>query len=354
MTFTSQSQLKINLAALGRNWEKFNKLGSSNTSAVVKADAYGLGAREVTKVLQECGCDTFFVAHYEEAIEARKFIAANAKIYVLNGVFENQCDGMVEFDIIPIINSYEQLEIWQTNTKQQNYALHIDTGMNRLGLRHDDSFDNDYFKDFPPHLILSHLACGSDINSQLNKTQLERFKNAAQIFPNSLKSLSASAGSLLGNEYHFDIIRPGIGLYGGNPLDDCANIFNTIVELKSPIIQTRKVKKGESIGYGASFIAKKEMQIGIVSLGYADGFLRNASNKGFGFIDGKMCKILGRVSMDLIAIDLSETKDIKTGDYVEFLGDNITIDMQANHANTISYEFLTRLGTRFKRIYHYD
>lgn len=352
MSDHTQSVLDINLSAMARNWSKFSKLGAKTTAAVIKADAYGLGAKEAARAFQDVGCKDFFVAHFDEAIKARSFISASSRIFVLNGVFSNQSEIMAEFDLIPIINSIEQYEIWENQNLP--FALHIDTGMNRLGLRFDEynNFEK-ISKNANLKLVLSHLACGSDPNSSKNITQLSLFKDACEYFECE-KSLSASGGALLGDDYLFDLIRPGIGLYGGNPHDFGDNFSEAVVNLKSPILQTRIVKKGESIGYGASFIAKKNMNIATVALGYADGFLRSASNSGFAIIKNTKCKILGRVSMDLIAIDISNIEGVKFGDEVEFLGKNALIDDQANCANTISYEFLTRLGNRFKRNYFYE
>ena len=352
MSANSQAQLDINLSAMARNWSKFAKLGAKNTAAVIKADAYGLGAKEAARAFQDIGCKDFFVAHFEEAVKARSFISASSRIFVLNGCFENQTEIMNEFDLIPIINSIEQYEIWEKIKRP--FALHIDTGMNRLGLRFDEYSNFEKIsKNENLSLVLSHLACGSDPNSSKNITQLSLFKDACEYFECD-KSLSASGGALLGDDFLFDLIRPGIGLYGGNPHDFGENFSEAVVTLKSPILQTRLVKKGESIGYGASFIAKKDMNIATVALGYADGFLRSASNSGFAIIKETKCQILGRVSMDLIAIDLSNLEGVKFGDMAEFLGKNALIDDQANCANTISYEFLTRLGNRFKRNYFYE
>lgn len=356
MPFSSQSILKINLAALTRNWQKFDNLGAHTTSAVIKANAYGIGANECSKALQNAGCKDFFVANLIEAIEARKFISANCKIYVLNGFFDKQEDLFYEFDLIPVLNSIEQFEIFTSKLPNQPYAIHFDTGMNRQGIRFDD-FDN-INKIInainQPLLIISHLACASNIDASLNEIQNIRFKEIQKYFPNSKFSLSASAGALIGNEYLYDLIRPGIGLYGGNPIVNKPNIFEPVVEIHAPLIQIREVKTGESIGYGATYIASKNMKIGIIPIGYADGFIRAAQNGGKAYLNNNETQILGRISMDLIAINLENIDNVHNGDFVELLGKNISIDNQANCANTISYEFLTRLGTRFNRIYHYD
>jgi alanine racemase len=352
MTLASQSLLHINLGAVARNWQKYHALGAPITAAVIKANAYGLGAKEIGSTLYDQGARVFFVAHINEAVEARNFLPNDAQIYVLNGFFDGEGEFFNKYNISPIINSLPQYEIWAKQNPNCEFALHIDTGMNRLGLRFDD------FKNFEqiaknPNLkfIMSHLACASDKNSSMNKLQYGKFVKASQYFENIPKSLSASAGALLGKEYLFDIIRPGIGLYGSNPLDDCENIFETVATLTSPILQIRHVKIGESIGYGATFFAKRDMQIAIVALGYADGFIRHSSNVGFAYFNGKKTPILGRVSMDLIAIDISNIENAKETNQIEFIGENALIDKIAQAAETISYEFLTRLGSRFERKY---
>ncbi|MBN8649423.1 MAG: alanine racemase [Caulobacterales bacterium] len=356
MQTSGQSILKINLAALVRNWNKFKNLGAPITSAVIKANAYGIGAKECAISLQEAGCTNFFVAHLEEAIEARKFISANCRIFVLNGIFDQQSDLFLEFDLIPILNSIEQFDLFQNKIANHKYGLHIDTGMNRLGIRYDD-FD-DIFKikasKNQPILIMSHLASASNRDALQNTIQNARFQTLKSHFDKCDFSLSASAGSLLGQDFLYDLIRPGIGLYGGNPMDNEANLFEPLVQILSPIIQIRKVKKDETIGYGASFKAQKDIEIGILPIGYADGIIRAIGNCGKAFINGQITNILGRISMDLIAIDLENIKSAKLGDFVEIYGPNIKIDDQANCANTISYELLTRLGSRFKKIYHHD
>lgn len=345
MTELTKSVLSIDLSAIANNWNWFkNNCPNSEIAGVVKANAYGLGLIRVAQRLYDEGCRTFFVAHAQEGIELRQSLGTAVKIFILNGVFHDEIPYFKDYKLLPILNSMEQFDIWNNNGE---FGIHIDTGMNRLGFRYDEisakCFEN-------AALVMSHLACASDISHELNQIQLARFVAATHAVKNTKLSLSASAGAMLGNEFQFDLIRPGIGLYGGNPLDNCENKMQCVVSLEAPIIQTRFVKKEESIGYGASYIARNDMEIAILAIGYADGFLRSASNRGVAYLRDKKVSILGRVSMDLIAIDVTDI-GAKMGDNVEMLGKNVTIDEQAANMGTISYEILTRLGSRYKKEY---
>jgi alanine racemase len=343
--------IDINLDAIAQNWRYFNKIApEAVVSGVIKADAYGLGVDKVAHRLQNIGCNNYFVATLKEAIEARQAISASSQLFVLGGFFDSEIDIFSEFDLIPVINSVEQLEFVKGSNLK--LALHIDTGMNRLGLRPEQAVDMaKEINNLNLALVMSHLVSSSERDATLNKKQLEVFTQASSYF-NVPKSLSASGGTLLGKEYHFDIVRPGIGLYGGAPIDNEETPLEPVVTLYAPILQVRGVKAGESVGYSAAYVAKQDMKIATIGLGYADGFLRSAGNKGIAYVDGKICPILGKVSMDMIAIDISDCDtDIKCGNFVELLGKNVKLDEQAKNMGTISYEILTRLGNRFKRNY---
>lgn len=345
-----QSKTIINLKAISDNWRFYDNLSlNTEAAAVVKANAYGLGAEKITPILQQNGCRTFFISQINEGLELRKILGEEAHIYALNGVLEYEVSSFLSANIIPVLNSHDQIELWRLNGKGRPFAIHIDTGMNRLGIRFDEAT---FHKDITPHLIISHLACSSNPNDEFNKIQLDRFLKIKDQFPNARFSLSASAGALLGDDYLFDLIRPGIGLYGANPFDYGVNQMRNVVTLQSPILQIRDIKKGESIGYGRSFIAQNDVKIATISQGYADGFLRSGSNSGFGIFENIKCPILGRVSMDLICLDISHiTNSIKTGQMIELLGPNALIDEQATALGTISYEILTRLGDRSEWVY---
>lgn len=344
-----QSELLIDLEALVYNWQYYKNLcKNSEIAAVVKANSYGLGIEKCAQKLEKAGCKLFFVAHISEGIELRNYINKSSQIFVLNGIFENEKVVFKQYNLIPIINDFSQIEYWD-----DDLYIHIDTGMNRLGIRFDECDNLIKYQD-RIKFIMSHLACSSDISNEYNGVQLERFKKAASLFPNAKKSFSASAGALISSDYRFDIIRQGIALYGGNPLDTEFNELKPVAILNSPILQIRLLKENETQGYGASFKTDKDIKIAIVALGYADGFLRSASNSGYASINGIECPIIGRISMDLIAINIDNIENVKTGDNVEFLGANTKLDKQAEAMQTINYEILTRLGNRFNKKYIND
>ncbi|KAF0099617.1 MAG: alanine racemase [Hyphomonadaceae bacterium] len=301
--FASQPELAINLDALIANWQFFKDLGNAEVSAVVKANAYGLGIEKCALALHDAGCNIFFVAHLSEGIVLRKMLSWRAKIYVLNGFIGGEIQYFREYDLIPVLNNFEQIQSHQD--QKTPCAIHIDTGMNRLGIRFDEAEKCEkLLAGQSVEMIMSHLACASEPAHTLNDLQLVRFRQICDLFPNAQKSLSASAGALIGPKYHFDLLRPGIGLYGSNPNDNPINPMRPVLTLRAPIIQLRELKSGEAFGYGATFTASKTTKIAVIALGYADGFLRSASNSGFAVIDGVKCPIIGRVSMDLIALDI--------------------------------------------------
>lgn len=349
-TTRSQARLQIDLDALGDNYIYFKSLcQTSEAAGVVKANGYGLGSEKCAQKLVEIGCENLFVAHILEGIQLRKTLKKVCHITVLNGFFSDEISKFQEFDLTPTINNLDQLELWQKYSNGRECALHVDTGMNRLGLSQEEFEDNiSKIKSLNIGLVMSHLACASDKNHTLNQVQLDRFLHCTKLLPNTKSSLAASAGAILGPQYHFDMSRIGIGLYGSNPMDSGSYPIKPVVTLNAPIIQLRSISKGQSIGYGASFIAPAPMKIAIIALGYADGFIRSASNAGFGAYEGIICPIIGRVSMDLIAIDISHLSTTpKIGAQMELLGQNANIDEQAKKMGTIAYEILTRLGSRF-------
>jgi alanine racemase len=343
--------LTIDLGSLVTNWQFFGGLGNAEAAAVVKANAYGLGIEKCANALIDANCNTFFVAHLSEGIELRSALKKQANIYVLNGFIGEEIQYFAEYGLTPVLNNFEQIQSWQG--QKSACAIHIDTGINRLGIRFDEAEKaQKMLAGHNVEMVMSHLACASETTHPFNQIQLSRYSQICDVFPNSQKSLCASAGALLGDEYHFDLLRPGIGLYGSNPNDNPNNPMRPVLTLRAPIIQLRELKSSESFGYGATFTASKATKIAIIALGYADGFLRSASNSGFGFIDGVKCPIIGRVSMDLIALDISEIKGaLNCGEIVELLGANADIDEQASQMGTIAYEILTRLGNRFHRTY---
>jgi len=345
-----QPILEINLDHLLKNYQLCQKTASnSEISAVVKANAYGLGAPQIAQKLSQNGCKTFFVAYLDEAIEILDYITPDSKIYILHGIKDFKALSQYP-QIHPVINSHEALKAIQTHAPNLKYWLHIDTGINRLGVSFkafDDSLLNSNCVG-----IMSHFACADTKDHSLNKIQYERFKQLTDAFPNLQKSLSASSGLFLNAQYHFDLIRAGICLYGGYPNPEKENLIHPVITVKVKILQKTILKKGETTGYGATFIAKKNMRIGTLAIGYADGLFRSLFDKGEFIYKGKALKILGIISMDLCVIDLSELSepDFNMISELEILNNSYTINHMAKDAGTIPYEILTNLGHRFKRI----
>lgn len=351
--------LTIDLKAIADNYQILQSQASgAECAAVVKANAYGLGLEKVARTLYDQGCRKFFVAYLDEAIELRSYLN-DVKIYVFHGVQNGEQESFIEYNIIPVISSLEQAEIWALlcrNTKNNTYALHIDTGMNRLGISFDETNKISLMLHFNPKIIMSHLACADEKNHKLNKVQLNNFRQAISHFPNSEYCLANSSGIFLGSNYHFDMLRPGCALYGINPTTKSLNPMNNVVNLESSILQIRNINKGESVGYGASFIAQRDSLIAIISVGYADGYFRCLGGNNHVYISGKKAPVIGRVSMDLITVDVTDIikvlhETLKVGTKVELLGKNITVDEIAKNAGTIGYEVLTQLGSRYKRLY---
>ena len=351
---SNQSQLRVDLGALTRNWAFFaNKAHGAHCAAVIKANAYGLGMEPVAQALSEAGCHTFFVAHGFEGHQARQILGPKAHIYVLNGPGPNEAEKYLEAGLIPVLNSLEHIAWWQACGQGRPAAVHLDTGMNRLGLSEDDLEQAiEPLKSIHIALVMSHLACASDPEHPKNEMQRKAFLAMAAQVPEAPLSLAATGGTLLGEGYCLDLVRPGIGLYGGSPFDMHSVALEPVVTLEAPILQVRSVGPGDTIGYGATWQADRRRTIATIALGYADGFLRSGSNKGFAIVAGAVCPIVGRVSMDLISLDVTAAgSTAKVGTMAQFLGRAAPLDAQAQALDTISYEILTRLGDRFERTY---
>lgn len=351
---SGQARLSIDLDALATNWAFFAEQSEGATcSAVIKANGYGLGITRVAQRLAKAGCSTFFVAHVGEAITARAALGDGPVIYVLNGLMAGQCETFHQHDLRPILNDLGQIDQWRENGLGAPAALHVDTGMNRLGVSEEDlDAANEALIGINLSLIMSHLACASDPQHPKNGMQRDAFISAAAHLPPAPLSLAASAGILLEGDFCFDLVRPGIGLYGGGPFDVEHVPLTPVATLEAPIIQLRRIGPGDHVGYGATWQADRAKTIATVALGYADGFLRAGSNRGFAIVAGAVCPIVGRVSMDLVTLDVSAAgKAAKVGAYAQFLGRAAPIDAQAQALDTISYELLTGLGGRFERVY---
>lgn len=348
----------IRLDALARNWRKLDALDpASATGAVIKADAYGHGLKQVAAKLHATGCDHFFVAHSVEGEAARRAIGPDAIIYVLNGPSPYEEPLYREFALTPVINSDQQFQTlvtWlQTGGKLRNsYALKFDTGMNRLGIPAVDAPKlADATRGMPPVLIMSHLACAEDQNAAMNAFQATRFDAIRGLFPDVPTSLANSGGVFLGPQFQQALTRPGLALYGGGWPPPRLELEPVLI-LEAPLLQIRPIDAGETVGYGASYRAATRMLTATLAIGYGDGFPRSASNSGFVSLEGQRCPIIGRVSMDLITIDVTAAAKLaRPGVFAQLIGPDAPLEEQAALAGTIGYELTTGLLPRVTRIY---
>lgn len=346
----SDSILTIDLAAIAENYKILQKQApNSEAAAVVKANAYGLGVEKIAPVLWDAGCRKFFVANLDEAVQLRS-VLPEAFVAVFHGIRKGQGSIFKDKNLVPVLNSPEQIEVWQKSNKGGNCILHFDTGMTRLGLSERDA-ENFDFSQLNIEYVMSHLACADDKGHELNREQLNKIIKINRIFPKIKVSLCNSYGAFLGGEYHFDLIRPGMALYGVNPVPERNNPMKSVVKVIAKILQIHKIDSNRAVGYGASYNLKTGVVTATIPVGYADGYLRYLGNKGFCAIDGVKVPVIGRVSMDLITLDVTKISGIKAGDEVEIIGDTIKVDDVAEKAATIGYEILTSLGQRYKRIY---
>jgi alanine racemase len=358
----STARLIVRLGAVAANYRQFQEhCRPAAVAAAVKADAYGLGLAPVTQTLAQAGCDTFFAARPEEGIALRSLLPRE-RIFVLDGAHPETASALIGSGLIPVLNSLAEIATWNEAARQTGAqlgcAIHLDTGMNRLGLPEYERATlaaeaKMRLRHLQVVLWMSHLACGDDCASPMNAEQLARFRAVLAALPPAPASLAASAGVLLGKEYHFDLVRPGIGLYGGNPCTGRPNSFAVVAVLMGRILQLRRVDTGETVGYGASFRAARPSTLATIGLGYADGLMRAIGNRGEGAIAGVRAPVVGRVSMDLVTLDVSNVPPdaLAVGAEVEFLGDTISLEEFADHAGTASYEVLTSLGHRVPRKY---
>src|SRR5438105_10214852 len=357
--------LTIDLDAIVANWRKLEKTAvPAECAAVIKADAYGCGADPVARALARAGCKTFFVATLEEARAARAALPS-AVIYVLDGFLQNCGDAYAKIDARPVIGDLNELAEWDVFCRRSGWrggaAIHIDTGMNRLGLTVSEAqgiVPRINAGDHGITLVMSHLACAEALNHPLNAKQLATFREIFSLFTGVPASLSNSSGIFLSPQFQFDLVRPGAALYGINPTPEADNPMQPVVDLKARIVRIRNVERGDSVGYGGTWTARRPTRLAIVSAGYADGYFRAAgSNDGTRgaevVVAGKRCQIAGRVSMDLIAVDITdlEKNAVRRGHMATLIGEGITVDELAHHFGTIGYEVLTSLGPRYARVY---
>jgi alanine racemase len=343
----------------------------AGAAAVLKADAYGLGLKPVGSALWAAGCRRFFVALPQEGIELRA-ILPEAEIFVLTGLFAVESAAAYrEARLIPVLNSQSDISIWEAHgwndQRSRPCAVHVDTGMNRLGLTPERARslaeENALTGALTPILLMSHLACADTPDHPLNRRQLELFQAVRTLFPQSESSLCNSAGIFLGSDFLCDLTRPGIALYGGAPVKGIANPMRAVATVEARVVQVRHVRAGETVSYGATPLARDSV-IAVCSAGYADGYhlagsgdrvpLRRAVRKAAeGFIHGRRVPVVGRVTMDLTLFDVTEVgmDVIAPGDHIELFGPNMPIDEVAEAAGTIAYELLTSLGRRYYREY---
>jgi len=349
---------RIHLSHIADNWRSLKNIQKSGlVAAVVKADAYGHGLGPVAETLHEAGCDHFFTAHCFEAQLVREKLGPHAEIYCLNGPAPDEQAIYRDAALTPVINSAEQYQTlctWLTQNGKlpRNYALHFDTGMNRLGLEPQDAAKlAEATASHPPKLIMSHLACAEDTGSDMNAHQMSAVQAVSGHFPGLPVSLANSAGLWLDPDYKQALSRPGLALYGGGHAPEGIRLKPGLT-LEAPILQIRKVRRGETVGYGASWTAPADRWMATVAIGYGDGLPRSLSNRGFVSLGGQRCAIRGRVSMDLITIEIDQPSHLaRPGIYVQVIGQEAPLEEQAARAGTLGYELITGLTPRVTRIY---
>ena len=341
----STATLTIDLDAITANWRALDAQGRAETAAVVKAEAYGLGAARVARTLARAGARTFFVAVAEEGAALRQALGPGPAIHVFSGHMAGDTDMIGDLDLIPMINSLDQMIRHVEALPGAPFGLQLDTGMNRLGMEASEwSAVREIALAQSPRLIMSHLACADDPAHPMNAAQLAAFVEMAAGVDCPL-SLANTGGILMGPQYHFDLTRPGIGLYGGLPFSEA----QPVVTLDVPVIQCRDLEPGETVGYGNDFSADRPTRIATIGAGYADGVLRAMGPRAHVYAGDDKCPLAGRISMDLIGVDITGlSRDPKS---VELLGRHQSIDTLADYAGTIGYEILTSLGARYNRRY---
>jgi alanine racemase len=349
-SLTRSAQLIVDLDAVAANYRHLKSLsGDAGLSGVVKAQSYGLGAGPVARRLSEEGCKEFFLATPEEGEQLRTALGtAKATIWVLNGydaaaasIFETQ-------GLSPVLNTLEQVSAYASSGLTPHFALQVDTAMNRLGIGVKDAVTLGG-QGLNPALVLSHLACSEQVDHRLNQRQLERFIEAASAFSGPRLSLANTGGIYLGDAFHFDLCRPGIGLYGATAYPGQKHGLVPVATLQAPILQIRELQPGDTVGYGASFTADRVMRAATVAAGYADGLPRALSNTGWGRWNDVGTPVLGKVSMDLTVVDITDAPNAKVGDWISFLGPDL--DALSVAAETLPYELLTGIGAGVKRVY---
>ena len=338
-------RLTIDLGALVANWKSLAAMGTAETGAVVKANGYGLASDRVAAALAAAGARKFFVATAEEGTAVRQATGPDTAIHVFSGHMDGDTDLIRDLNLIPMLNSGEQVTRHLSALPDHTFGVQLDSGMNRLGMEADEwaSLSGDLLSRGAV-LVMSHLACADESDHPMNAQQLAQFRKMTDGIT-APRSLSATGGILLGPDYHFDVTRPGIGLYGGLPFEAA----KPVVTLDLPVIQVRDLAVGETVGYGNSWTADRPSKIATVSGGYADGLIRSMSNNVTLWAGDAPCPLVGRVSMDLLTIDVTDLTDIPS--HLSLITASQGVDAVADAAGTIGYEILTSLGGRYQRTY---
>ncbi|WP_172341105.1 alanine racemase [Novosphingobium sp. SG751A] len=348
--------LTIDLGALVENWRRVSReVAPARAAAVVKADAYGLGAAQVVRALAAEGCRAFFVANLVEALVIRDLVPDDAVLAVLNGLHPGGEGFAAEAGVTPVLNSMGQARRWQAFGRPA--MLQVDTGMARHGLGFNEAAelaaDAGFRAAVPLLAVISHLSCADEPDRAENAAQLARFETAAALFPGVARCFANSGGVLLGAGFHGDLVRAGLCLYGAEPADGRTEPFRPVVGLQARVLQTRTVPAGTGVGYGQTWHAPRQTRLALLSIGYADGFPRSLSGRGAVWAHGAILPIVGRVSMDVTVVDASALPmgALAEGDLVEIIGPHRPIEAVAQEAGTIAYEILTQLGGRYQRVY---
>ena len=348
-------QIYINRHNLINNYDILKKrAGNSKIMSVIKGDAYGHGIQQCSDVLQKNGCNHFYVARLDDAINLRKKHKKKINIYLLSGTISKEICGYIKrYEITPIINNLKQLEIFKRFIPNTNFVLHFDTGMNRLGFKIEEI---NQIKELSilknVQFLMTHLSSADEQNIKECRFQLNQLKKINKLFNKPL-SIANSSGIFLGKSFHLNYVRPGKSLYGINPFLKKSFGLKGVMSIYAPILQIASIKVGQTVGYSKTFKAKKNIKVATIDFGYSDGYLRSGSNNAKAFIDDKVCNILGRVSMDLITIDVSDIdeKKLYLGRPVEILGENQSCEDLALEMNTNEHEILISLGKNYKKVY---
>ncbi len=345
--YTAPLRLRLDGDALVSNWRWLaRESGAAGCGAAIKADGYGLGATEVMRRLTQAGCRDFFVSNWGEAAALEPMLEQGVSLSVLHGVRTEDMAQALRSRARPVLSTPEQVARWRAAGGGACDVM-VDTGMNRLGLNWRDDLSA-MVAELDLVTLMSHLA-SADEDVALNAVQCARFRDIRQTIPARRYSLANSAGICCGADFHFDLTRPGLALYGGVPHPAAAERIRTVVSPQAQILQRRRLVAGDSIGYNATFTAERDHEVAILNLGYADGYLRGFSGRGAASVEGVQLPVLGRVSMDLVAIDVTAMREVAEGDWV-------TIDYALPAAASLSglsqYELLTGLGARFDRVWH--